>query len=92
MNEISKELKCVVIRGGIELWVEADKIEQLASAIERGGLLRIDGNLANAKDVVGVYDAKVMEEVTRRKNGQWKCESGYWHNRNEECAHKSIRR
>jgi len=88
MNELSKELKCVVIRGGMEIWVEAEKMDSLYSAIEKGGLLKIDGNLVNAKDVVGVFGATVMEETTRRKNGQWKCESGYWHNRGEECAHK----
>jgi hypothetical protein len=26
-----------------------------------------------------------MEDYTRRKNGQWKCKYGNWHDKGEKC-------
>jgi ribosomal protein L19E len=87
-KELTKNLMCVVIRGGIEIWIEKEKIDPLAKAIERKEVIRIGNNIINSVDISGIFEAQVMEEHTRRKNGQWRCDYGFWHKKFEECAHR----
>ena len=80
---------CIVIRGGIHLWIPEEKLpnfdEQYQAARSDGGLMRYDGQRINPADVVGVFSAASMEEATRRRNGQWTCQYGNWHDRGEKC-------
>lgn len=88
MQEVSKSLVCVVVRGGIEIWLEEDKATQLKTALESQNcpqFVRFNGQFLNKADITGVFDALVMEEKTRLKNGQWKCEFGVWHDRFKKC-------
>jgi len=36
-------------------------------------------------DVVGVFNAQDLDELKRRKQGQWKCKYQNWHLRDEIC-------
>lgn len=88
MNEVSKSLVCVVVRGGIEIWLEDDKATQLKTALESQScpqFLRFNGQFLNKSDITGIFDALMMEEKTRIKNGQWKCAGGSWHERFKRC-------
>jgi len=87
-NEISKNLICILMRSGIEIWIDAEKFDNLQESLEKNRFIRIVDQIINSADVSGVFDAKTMEEKTRRKNGQWKCHANYWHNKGEECAHR----
>ena len=90
MNELTKNLMCVVMRDGIEIWIDEDKVDALQKMLEKNRFVRIGKQVINVADVSGVYEAKTMEEKTRRKNGQWKCEAGYWHEKNQECGHHNL--
>lgn len=87
MNELSKELMCVQIRTGVELWVEKDRATNLMKLLTQGDtkFIEFDGQLFNRADIVGVFNATTMEELTRRKNGQWTCSKGTWHDKRQQC-------
>ncbi len=88
MNELSKNLKCISIRNGVEIWLEHDRAENLIRALENltdKKFINIDGQIINTSDIVGVFDAVTMADTTRRKNFEWKCKKGTWHAKNQLC-------
>ena len=87
-KEITKNLMCIRIRSGVELWVEREKAEKLISLLgtTKTKFVEIEEEVINSADIEGVFTAKTMEDLTRRKNGQWKCEFGTWHSRGEHCG------
>lgn len=87
-NEISKRLMCILMRSGVELWKEEDRIKDLN--FEGVKFINIDGEKINTADISGIFSATTMEETNRRKNGEWKCKYNNWHNRNERCEHRGI--
>ena len=89
-QEITKELMCIKVREGMEVWVEKEKIENLIAMLinhRTGKFIKVEGELINTVDVVGIFTAETMEDITRRKNCQWKCLYNFWHSKGEECAH-----
>jgi len=88
MNEVSRELMCIFIRGGVELWVEKEKIGAIQEQIKRGVLFTIEGNMINANDIIGIFKPEVIADRTRRRNGQHQCEYGKWHERFKKCECK----
>lgn len=88
MNEITKNLVCVVIRNGVQIWIENDKAETLKNLLNRKDkpqFVEFENDYINTNDISGIFSALSMEEVNRRKNGQWKCERNSWHDRGEKC-------
>ena len=88
-KEITKKLMCIQIRSGIEIWVEDEKIAKLKAILAQNTgskFIDFENQLINTADIVGVFDAKTMDEVVRRKNGQWRCKRGNWHDRFEKCS------
>ena len=85
-NELSKSLKCICLRNGVELWIESEMLEKI-NFESVGRFLKIDDEIINTADIVGIFTAQTMEEKIRRKNGEWQCQFGEWHTRNQECAH-----
>lgn len=94
MNEITKNLKCLMLRNGVEIWAEAIRFDNLSANLQGSqkiGFVKIDDNLVNAADIVGIFTPEAMEALTRRKNGQWKCSYEYWHDRNNRCDCATMR-
>lgn len=88
-QELTKKLVCILMRSGVEIWVEEEKIDGIVSLMEKKSIFRVSGQIVNTADISGIFDANTMEENTYRKNGYWKCKQGnYWHKKNEECGHK----
>lgn len=85
--------KCVLLSGGMEIWIEAERAEKLADALRLGNtpkFLSLEGQLINTFEVRGVFTASAMEEQHRRKNGQWKCMKGNWHEKAQVCECKEY--
>lgn len=80
---------CVMVRGGLELWVDESKREIVERELQNSQqrMIRISGELVNKAEVIGVLSASAVEEMRRRKNGQWTCKWGKWHDRKEVCEH-----
>jgi hypothetical protein len=76
------------MRNGVEIWIEKDRASNLIDQIEKrreSKFVKIDEQILNTADIVGIFDAKTMEEMTRRRNGEWLCKWNEWHNRGEKC-------
>lgn len=89
MNEISVNLYCVLMRSGIQIWVESEKAENLRDLlvqITAHKFVKFEDQVFNTADLEGVYNAETMNSLTRRKNGQWLCRYDKWHDRKEECG------
>jgi len=87
-SSISKKLMCIVIRNGVEMWLEDDRADKLKSLLTSGStqFIEFDGEMINRADIVGIFSAHTMEDLIRRKNGGWKCKYNVWHERHGECS------
>jgi len=88
MNDLTKKLMCISMRNGINLWLEEERILSLKGFLKNNGkgFVEIGNEMINTADVVGIFEANTLEEVTRRKNGDWKCSFGNWHERGQKCG------
>jgi hypothetical protein len=86
-NQIAVPQVCVLIRGGVELWISVERQPELIAALNERDrrFLKINGQMVNVLEVIGVFTPEHMDERTRRKNGQWRCEKGHWHDRGQPC-------
>jgi len=78
---ISKELRIICLRSGIEISIEKDRADALLSLMEQRKFLLIDGRLINTADIVGIFTPADIEDSNRRKNGQWQDRKGQWHDK-----------
>ena len=88
MTNLTKAQRCIKMRDGIEIWVDEDKVIKIQDDLINGNVGRfitINGSMLNVVDITGIYRPEEMEDVKRRKNGEWKCKYGVWHTRGQEC-------
>jgi len=92
--KLSKQKKCILMRNEIQIWIDKDKanslIKRLQETDKRFITLRERGEVINVADVQGIYSPKTIEEYKRRKNGQWKCKHGTWHDRGSDCESENC--
>jgi len=88
-QEIAKDLKVIIMKNGIEITLEGEKLERFENALqELGGqhrLIKIEGRSLNTAELVGIFYPDDLEELYMRKRGMWKCGKGRWHQKNEDC-------
>lgn len=87
-TEITKPQLCVVMRNGVEIWAESEKAERFGNDCVRGlkGMVQFEGRFLNTADFVGIFTPDDMESLIRKKNKQWKCKHGTWHDFGEKCV------
>lgn len=88
MTQLSKNLVCILMRSGIQIWIESDRAASLKSQIETSKqsiFVNFNDQFINTADISGIFTADLMEDLTRRKNGEYKCRSNVWHPRNTKC-------
>ncbi len=87
-QEITNPQVCVLVRGGLELWIDAEKMDGLKQTLNDASkkFININGQLVNPFEILGVFTPDAMEDRQRRKNGQWKCLKGNWHDKGNVCA------
>lgn len=92
MNELAKRQSMVSIRGGTELWIDEDRVQDLEKALQNSNnkFIKISGQLVNVFEVLGVFSVEAIEERQRRKNGEWKCQKGKWHEKFKICECKDT--
>ena len=92
-NELSKKQLCLYIRNGIEIWLDEDKAQDYMKYLldEPSKFNRIEGRIINTADVVGLFSPEDLDDLKRRKMGQWKCDKGYWHSKNEDCSGHRVK-
>lgn len=94
-QELAKPQMCVLTKQGLEFWIDADRVEEFHKTLNdtTQRLIKIKGQLINPFEVVGVFTPDAMEDRQRRKNGQWKCLLGTWHEKGQGCGcqrHKEM--
>lgn len=88
-TELTSNLQCIVMRNGIKLWVEHLKtqtLQEVLQQIDKHKFIRFGEQTINTADITGVWDATTIQDWTKEKNGNWKCNFSSWHMRNEKCA------
>lgn len=89
MTQLAKQLMCIQMRSGVEIWVEKERVETLQDILTKitgSKFITFDDQTINTADIVGIFAANTMEAHTRRKNGQWQCSvRGEYHDRGEKC-------
>lgn len=88
-TSLARPQKCVIIRGGFEIWVDVEKANRLQDTLQNLTshlFITWGDDQFNTADVTGIFSPATMDERTRRKNGQWQCQAGEWHDRFEKCA------
>lgn len=78
------------MRSGVIIWVERERAQSFQRLIEAfpAGAHRFIGfedETLNTADIEGIYKASTVDELTRRKNGEWQCQGGKWHQKGEKC-------
>lgn len=88
---IANVQRCVLLKNGIQLWLDEDKALQFLKdwqSMNEPKVLLVNGEAFSSTEIAGVYTSGAMDEYTRRKNGQWKCRVGSFHDRGEKCVCK----
>jgi hypothetical protein len=79
---------CICMRAGAQLWVERDRVANLQPLLQQstGHIFVSFGNQTiNTADIVGIFGAEAIGELTMRKNGKWRCGFSEWHKRGDDC-------
>jgi hypothetical protein len=88
-REIQNNSMCVMLKSGITLWLNERQIEKLKNVllIATPKFIEIDDMIILSTDIRGIFPVQIIEELEKRKNGEWKCDFGHWHHRGEQCGH-----
>jgi hypothetical protein len=92
-NELSTKIYCLKMNDGNLVYLDEKQYSSLKEILEADtkAFIDIEGEIINTKYIMGLYRTETVEAEIRRKNGQWKCGHGYWHNKGEECGHNIFR-
>jgi hypothetical protein len=88
MNELTKGQSCILLRNGMQVWIDNDKAEKLQVILQditESKFIKFEDKTLNTADITGVFTAFDLEEFNRIKNGEWKCKKGNWHAKGEDC-------
>jgi hypothetical protein len=88
MNEITKPQMCLYMRNGIEIWIDKEKSTRIQEDLESGDVakfIRVEDKTVNTVEIVGIFEPADLEDMKRTKRGEWKCDRGNWHARNDVC-------
>lgn len=86
-TSIAKKQMCLIMRNGIELWLDEDKAESVGSSLlsNSKGIMKIDGRFINSVDIIGIFTPADLEEYRKIKRGMWKCKYNCWHEKEGIC-------
>lgn len=79
---------CVQIRTGVEIWLTEKSAADLMAQMNLPNpkqYVTINGEQFNRADYVGCFKPESIEAANRRKNGEYVCGSGKWHEKREKC-------
>lgn len=85
-NDIAIQQKVVMTRNGATFYLDLDraaKVEALLLSPNKPDYIEIDDTLIAVREITMVAPAEKVEEMNRRKKGDWQCGRGHWHSREE---------
>ena len=79
-----------ILYQGYKIWITPEQGRNVIQTIKNGGkFVEIDGRLLPV-GMFGILKGEDNEIMEKEKKGEWKCEAGYWHQKNEECGHNIL--
>lgn len=86
-NKLALEQRCILLRDFIEIWLDKEKAERFGNDLVNGlkGIVKIEGRFLNVVDIVGIFKPEDLINFYKKKSGQWKCEYGIWHEKEDKC-------
>lgn len=92
MNELSINLRCVLLIGGLEIWLEEERAQNLEKLMETVKYARLENSIIAVSQIAGIFSPEHMNEFKRLKQGQWHCMKGnQWHDKGEKCKCEDFR-
>lgn len=87
-SEITNKTSIVVTRIG-DFWVTPEQGANVMKVQQEdpNGNIMIENNLISCRSIDGVLTANKYAELNYKRRGGWQCRYGFWHERNQECAH-----
>ena len=90
MNEleiIDEDDKCLVVRNGLEIWLSPAKAQAVGNDWVDGTKprIKVEGRFLNSVDIIGIVLKEDIDDMTKRRNGEWKCQFGRWHKKSVDC-------
>jgi len=79
-TSIAKKQKCLLMRNDIEIWIDEDRAGEIENVLidNPRAIVKFEGRLLNSVDIVGIFLPADLDDLKRRKQGQWKCKHGNW--------------
>lgn len=91
-NEISTQQKVVITRNGSTFYVSldrADKLQLLLLSPNKPDYIELDDTLIAIREITMIAPASKVEDLNKRKQGQWQCQHGHWHTREESICKRN---
>lgn len=78
---------CLLLRNGIEVWVDAERSRVIADdwRTQGKGVIVVNDCYVNTVDIMGFFTPAALDDHHRRRQGQWQCKHGAWHERDGVC-------
>ena len=88
-NELSTQQKVVITRNVATFYIEIDRAERLQRMLldpNKPDYIELNDTLIAIREITMVAPASKVEEMNRRKKGEWQCARGHWHGREESVC------
>lgn len=85
---LTKKQMVICLRNSLEIYIDAEIAETLMDDLHSGrikGFIKIAGRMLNVVDISAVVPPEDMIDLSKRRNGQWRCDKGVWHDRGTKC-------
>lgn len=88
-SELSTQQKVVITRNGATFYIDLDRADRLQKMLldpNKPDYIELDDTLIAIREITMVAPAIKVEEMNRRKKGEWQCAKGHWHSREESVC------
>lgn len=88
-SELSTQQKVVITRNGATFYIDLDRADRLQKMLldpNKPDYIELDDTLIAIREITMVAPAIKVEEMNRRKKGEWQCAKGHWHSREENVC------
>lgn len=93
MQDLAKQQKVMLLTDGIQLWIDSDRADAFMAQIRDmafDDIVEYEGRSFTRRMFLGFFLPGDIESMTKRKNFQWQCKGGQWHDRGENCTCASL--
>jgi hypothetical protein len=78
----------LMTKRGYRIWLTPQQANAIKIVLLRGEkFISVDDFFFNSQDISFILPASEIDREDRIKKGEWQCQYGYWHSKNEECGH-----